>query len=103
LAIDFAAAKIYSAGDELGAGTSGIWRANLDGSGQPERLTPDLPGPNGVALDLRSFTVGAPASVPSATPFDVTITALDPLGNIDVNYQGTVTFSSLDTDAGVVL
>jgi hypothetical protein len=33
----------------------------------------------------------------------VTITAADPYGNIDVNYQGTVTFSTSDTDAGIAL
>jgi hypothetical protein len=30
----------------------------------------------------------------SGTAFDVTITALDPNGNIDSSYQGTVTFST---------
>jgi hypothetical protein len=36
-------------------------------------------------------------------PFDVTITALDPYGNVDLNYRGIVTFSTSDTGAGVIL
>ena len=31
------------------------------------------------------------------------MTALDPSGNIDTSYQGTVTFSTTDPDSGVVL
>jgi hypothetical protein len=31
------------------------------------------------------------------------VTALDANGNIDTNYQGTVTFSTTDPDPGVVL
>jgi len=49
------------------------------------------------------FALAAPANVPPATPFDITIKAADPYGTIDVNYQGTVTFSTSDTDPGVVL
>ena len=33
----------------------------------------------------------------------MTITALDPYGNTAVNYQGTVTFSTSDTDPSIVL
>ena len=50
-----------------------------------------------------SFALSAPASVSSGTPFDVTVTALDPYGNTDTNHQGTVTFATSDTDPGVVL
>src|SRR5262249_40747371 len=39
----------------------------------------------------------------SGTPFDITVTALDPSGNVDTSYQGTVTFSTTDPDSGVVL
>lgn len=49
------------------------------------------------------FQVSAPGTVPSGIPFDVTVTAQDPYGNIDTNYTGTVTFSSSDGDPGVVL
>ena len=49
------------------------------------------------------FAIAAPASVPPGTPFDVTVTASDPYGTIDVNYQGTVTFSTSDTDPGILL
>jgi hypothetical protein len=50
-----------------------------------------------------SFAIAAPVSVASATSFDVTVTALDPFGDIDANYQGTVTFSTSDSDPGIVL
>ena len=58
---------------------------------------------NVIAAPAESFYVLAPSSVTSGTPFDVTVYALDPFGNIATNYQGTVTFSSSDTDSGVVL
>jgi len=98
LALDLAGGKIYWAEYHK----RNIGRANLDGTGQ-ETLLSGLGGPSRIALDLRSFAVAAPTSVPSATPFDLTITALDPYGNIDTNYQGTVTFSTTDPDSGVVL
>jgi sugar lactone lactonase YvrE len=101
LALDLAGGKLYWAEYHLG----NIGRANLDGSGQeiPLPNLSGLGGPNKIALDLRSFAVAAPTSVSSATPFDLTITALDPYGNLDTNYQGTVTFSTTDSDTGVVV
>jgi hypothetical protein len=47
------------------------------------------------------FSLTAPAASPSGMPFDLTVTALDPFGNIDTNYTGTVQFSSTDGDPGV--
>jgi sugar lactone lactonase YvrE len=47
--------------------------------------------------------ITAPTAAVSGTPFDITVTALDPSGNTDTNYQGTVTFSTSDPDSGVVL
>src|SRR5439155_19920042 len=47
----------------------------------------------------RFLITAAPTAI-SGTPFDVTVTALDPSGNIDTNYQGTVTFSTTDLDPG---
>jgi streptogramin lyase len=49
------------------------------------------------------FRITAPMAAVSGTPFDITVTALDPSGNIDTAYQGTVTFSTTDPDSGVVL
>jgi streptogramin lyase len=49
------------------------------------------------------FLVSAPAGVTANTPFDVSVTALDPYGNPDSNYRGTVTFTSTDTGSGVLL
>jgi streptogramin lyase len=49
------------------------------------------------------FLLSAPATVVAGTPFDLTVTALDPYGNIDTNYQGTVHFTTTDSGSGVVL
>jgi autotransporter-associated beta strand protein len=49
------------------------------------------------------FVLSAPAQVSAGVPFDLTITALDPYGNTDTNYQGTVHFNTSDSDPGVVL
>jgi WD40 repeat protein len=53
---------------------------------------------------LRSrFLITAASTAVSGTPFDITVTALDPAGNIDTSYPGTVTFTTSDPDPGVVL
>jgi hypothetical protein len=49
------------------------------------------------------FQIHAHGRVSANTPFGVTVTALDPYGNIDVNYAGTVTFTTTDLDPNVVL
>jgi hypothetical protein len=49
------------------------------------------------------FVFTAPANVTSGVPFDFTLTATDPYGNRDTNYQGTVMFMTSDTDPRVVL
>jgi hypothetical protein len=50
-----------------------------------------------------AFQVIAPASAVSGVPFDVTVIAVDPYGNADPNFTGTVTFSTSDPDPGVVV
>jgi autotransporter-associated beta strand protein len=50
-----------------------------------------------------SFVLSAPATASSGSPFDITVTAVDPYGNTDTNYHGTVTFTTSDPDPGVVL
>jgi sugar lactone lactonase YvrE len=52
---------------------------------------------------IRRLHITAASTAVAGTAFDVTITALDPNGNIDTNYQGIVTFSTSDADPGVVL
>jgi plastocyanin len=56
-----------------------------------------------VAAPASQLLITAPATAASGTPFDVTLTALDPYGNVDMNYGGTVTWISSDTDPGIVL
>jgi hypothetical protein len=50
-----------------------------------------------------TFQVMAPSSAVSGTPFDVTVVAVDAYGNIDTNYNGTIHFTTSDSDLGVVL
>jgi len=50
-----------------------------------------------------ALQIVAPTTADSGTPFDVTVIAVDPYGNTDTNYLGTVTFSSSDPDPGVIL
>jgi hypothetical protein len=50
-----------------------------------------------------AFLLDTPATVTAGVPFDVTVTAVDPFGQVAVGYIGTVTFSTTDPDPGVVL
>ena len=50
-----------------------------------------------------AFRIIAPVIATTGTPFDVTVVAVDPYGNTDTNYQGTIHFSTTDGDPGVVL
>src|SRR5207245_6474110 len=49
------------------------------------------------------FLITAPSTAVPGSPFDVIVTALDPYGNTDTSYQGTVTFMTSDSDPGVGL
>jgi hypothetical protein len=50
-----------------------------------------------------AFVLAAPNTVSSGVPFDVTVTAVDPFGQVALGYTGTVTFSTTDLDPSVVL
>jgi hypothetical protein len=50
-----------------------------------------------------AFVVVAPNMVTAGVPFDLTVTAVDPFGQVAVGYSGTITFSTSDPDPGVVL
>ncbi len=45
------------------------------------------------------FALTAPAATVAGEPFTITLTALDPYGNVDTNFQGTVSFASSDPQA----
>jgi hypothetical protein len=49
------------------------------------------------------FLITAASTAVSGMPLDITVTALGPWSNMDTGYQGTVTFSTTDADAGVLL
>jgi hypothetical protein len=51
---------------------------------------------NVAAAPAVAFRVTAPASATAGVPFDFTVTAIDPYGNTDTHYTGTVVFSTLD-------
>jgi hypothetical protein len=106
LALDLVGGKLYWCEYAL----RNIGRANLDGTGQevPLGLLSRLGGPGHIALQIERapgnrFQITAASIAVSGTPFDMTVTALDLYGNLDTNYQGTVTFSTTDPDSGVVL
>jgi hypothetical protein len=104
IALDAARGQMYWADYDRGE----IWRANLDGTGQ-EVLIKGLGNPSALTLDLGApgtavfYAIVAPVSAPSGTSFDLTLTAADPYASIDVNYHGTVSFSTSDPDPGIVL
>jgi hypothetical protein len=50
-----------------------------------------------------AFVLDSPPTVTAGVPFDVTVTAVDPFGQVAVGYSGTVTFSTTDPGPGVVL
>jgi hypothetical protein len=50
-----------------------------------------------------AFLITAPPKATAGVPFDVTVTAVDPFGQVAVGYTGTVTFGTTDPDPGVVL
>jgi hypothetical protein len=50
-----------------------------------------------------ALVVSAPDTAQAGVPFDVTVTAVDPYGQVALGYTGTVTFSTTDPDSGVVL
>ncbi len=57
---------------------------------------------NVAAAAASHFQVTA-APATAGTPFDVTVTALDPFGNIDASFHGTVHFTTSDPATGTVL
>jgi hypothetical protein len=50
-----------------------------------------------------ALQITAPLNATSGVAFTVTVTAVDPYGNIDHNYLGTVTWTTDDPDPGVIL
>jgi photosystem II stability/assembly factor-like uncharacterized protein len=49
------------------------------------------------------FSLRVATGSTAGTALDLVVTALDPFNNIDVNYQGTVHFTTTDSGSGVVL
>lgn len=56
-----------------------------------------------VAAAANHFQVVAAAPVTAGAPFDVTVTALDPYGNVDTAFGGTVHFATSDLAKGISL
>jgi hypothetical protein len=55
------------------------------------------------AAPASHLKITAPSTTVAGSPVDVTVAALDPYGNADPTYTGTVTFTSTDPASGVVL
>jgi hypothetical protein len=51
----------------------------------------------------RAFVLVAPPKVTSGVPFNMSVTAVDPFGQLAAGYTGTVTFATTDPDARVIL
>jgi hypothetical protein len=66
-------------------------------------ITGSQTGISVVAAPAVAFRLIAVSTESSGTPFDVTVVAVDSWGNVDTNYRGTVSFSTTDTDPGVML
>jgi hypothetical protein len=50
-----------------------------------------------------AFILTAPDTVTAGVPFDVTVTAVDPFGQVALGYTGPVSFATTDIDPAVVL
>jgi uncharacterized delta-60 repeat protein len=55
----------------------------------------------GVTVNPVHLGIIGPTGTTAGTPFDITVSALDPLGNVDSGYTGTVHFTSSDALAGL--
>jgi hypothetical protein len=55
------------------------------------------------AESARHLLMTGPPTAVAGSPLDVTLAALDPYGNVDPNYHGTVTFASGEPAARVIL
>jgi photosystem II stability/assembly factor-like uncharacterized protein len=76
----------------VGAGTQTISFSDPANGGVP----PGLLTLNLVAAPASQYKVAIPAASPAGVPFDVTLTALDPYGNVATSYRGSVTISTSD-------
>jgi hypothetical protein len=56
-----------------------------------------------VVIGVTHFGIIAPASIPTGSPFSITVQALDQNNNLVTNYTGTVTFTSSDPGASLLV
>jgi Ca2+-binding RTX toxin-like protein len=74
--------------------TAGTWDVTVT-----DTVNPNLSGSDLVLVTPApavEFLVTAPATVTAGMAFDFTVAAIDPYGNTDTNYAGTVVFSTMD-------
>jgi hypothetical protein len=96
----------FTAGDQgvhIVAGGVTLFTAGSQTISATDTVSSSIQGSAGVNVapaPAVSFAVVAPAAVTSGSSFAVTVIALDPFGNTDVNYLGTATFSSSDGRIG---
>jgi hypothetical protein len=65
-----------------------------------DTVTAGMSGQEGVQVNPAAathFVISAPSSVTAGTAFTITVTAVDPYGNVATGYRGTVHFTSSDS------
>jgi hypothetical protein len=103
----FQTPQVYQVGPGPGAGATSVTVADLVGDGYPDILVADRNFDYVAVLrnldhpSANHFRVSAPAASVAGSPSDVTVTALNPVGNVDPNYHGQVHFASTDNNASL--
>ncbi len=99
----FRAAQTYRIGPGPGAHATSLAVGDVDGDGYPDIIVADRTFDYVAVLrnipDASHFGVDVPNTSVAGTPFTVTVTALNPLGNRATNYTGKVHFTSSDGQA----
>ncbi len=97
--------RSYNAGPGPGASPDFVTTGDLNGDGFPDLIVTDNRS-NQVAVllnepDATVFGLSLPKSSVAGTSFPITVFALNPLGHVDPEYQGTVRFTSTDPQASL--
>jgi hypothetical protein len=83
-----------------------LFTAGAQTLGAQDTANPSILGSATVGVGVAPadhLLITVPQNAVSGTAFDVALAALDPYGNADPNYSGTVTWTSTDTDPGVIV
>jgi hypothetical protein len=99
----FQAAQTYPVGPGPGAHATSLAVGDVYGDGYPDIIVADRSFDYVAVLrnipDANHFAVDVPSTGVAGSPFTVTVTALNPLGNRAANYTGKIHFTSSDSQA----